>query len=377
MADQSTAFLQQPQFLDPEQQQQLAEMQRKQKIAELLTAKGFETPQGQMVGNRFVAPSWSQYANQMFSAYSGRKAAEDVQSEQVKLAQALKQQKDTETAAITDAMNKGDFKKALTLATQSKTGVGKEFIPALTKNIVPNAPTPLSAKDVMQGKYEGWYNPSLAGTPSGVSGVPSSVPTGAPTGGASGIPSGMPSGVPSGVPTPAGMSGRDLSEANKQIFVDKSKRQAEYAEKAPAAIEMMGQTVNNINDLIGDTKVVNGKLVFGKKAPHPGFESAVGISAAPLSGFIPGTNTTDFKERFKQIGGQAFLQAFENLKGGGQITEIEGAKATAALNRMNLAQSEVEFVKAAREFEENLNKGMELAKKRAGLPQSTGGWRIK
>ena len=374
MADQSTAFLQQPQFLDPEQQQQLAEMQRKQKIAELLTARGFESPQGQMVGNRYVAPAWSQYANQLFSAYSGRKAAEDVQSEQVKLAQALKQQKDTETAAITEAMNKGDYKKALTLATQSKTGVGKEFIPALTANIVPKAPTPLSAKDVMQGKYEGWYNPSLAGTPSGVGGsAPTGMPSGVPTGGASGVPLGM----PSGVVAPAGMSGRDLSEANKQIFVDKSKRQAEYAEKAPAAIEMMGQTINNINDLIGDTKVVNGKLVFGKKAPHAGFESAVGISVAPLSGFIPGTDTTDFKERFKQIGGQAFLQAFETLKGAGQITEIEGAKATAALNRMSLAQSEVEFVKAAREFEDSLNKGMELARKRAGLPSQQGTWRIK
>ena len=87
---------------------------------------------------------------------------------------------------------------------------------------------------------------------------------------------------------------------------------------------MMGQTINNINDLIGDAKVVNGKIVYGAKKPHAGFESAVGISAAPLSGFIPGTDTTDFKERFKQIGGQAFLQAFDTLKGGGQITEIEG-----------------------------------------------------
>ena len=183
--------------------------------------------------------------------------------------------------------------------------------------------------------------------------------------------------VPTGMVAPSGMSGREASQANKEIFVDKAKRQAEYAEKAPAAIQMMSQTINNINDLIGDAKVVNGKIVHGAKKPHEGFESAVGISAAPLSGFIPGTSTTDFKERFKQIGGQAFLQAFDTLKGGGQITEIEGAKATAALNRMNLAQSEVEFVKAAREFEENLNKGMELARKRAGLPSQQGGWRLK
>ena len=159
MAEQTPAFLQQPQFLDEQQQLQLAEMQRKQKIAELLTGKGFETPQGQMVGNRYVAPSWSQYANQLFSAYSGGKMAEDIQKEQVKLAQALKQQKDTESAAITNAIAKGDYKTALSLATQSKTGVGKDFIPALTKNLVPDAPPQLSAKDIMQGQYEGWYRP--------------------------------------------------------------------------------------------------------------------------------------------------------------------------------------------------------------------------
>ena len=374
MAEQTPAFLQQPQFLDEQQQLQLAEMQRKQKIADLLTGKGFETPQGQMVGNRYVAPAWSQYANQLFSAYSGGKMAEDIQKEQVKLAQALKQQKDTESAAITNAIAKGDYKTALSLATQSKTGVGKDFIPALTKNLVPDAPPQLSAKDIMQGQYEGWYRPNMAGGVPSTGGLPS-------TGGAP-IAGGMPlvggGQVPTGMVAPSGMSGREASQANKEIFVDKAKRQAEYAEKAPAAIQMMSQTINNINDLIGDAKVVNGKIVHGAKKPHEGFESAVGISAAPLSGFIPGTSTTDFKERFKQIGGQAFLQAFDTLKGGGQITEIEGAKATAALNRMNLAQSEVEFVKAAREFEDNLNKGMELARKRAGLPsQNQGGWRLK
>lgn len=35
-----------------------------------------------------------------------------------------------------------------------------------------------------------------------------------------------------------------------------------------------------------------------------------------------------------QLNGQAFLQAFNQLKGGGQITEVEGAKAQAAINRL-------------------------------------------
>ena len=221
--------------------------------------------------------------------------------------------------------------------------------------------------DVMKGRFEGWYTGNV---PAG-----GAMPTGGVSGGGMGSTGGAPTG---GAPTAGfgGLSPQASIEANKQLVVDRMKRQQEYAEKAPAAIQQMQQTLTNINDLIGDTTVQNGKVVYGKQKPHPGFESAVGISAAPLSGFIPGTDTTDFKERMAQIKGQSFLQAFENLKGAGQITEIEGAKATAALNRMSLSQSEAEFVKAAREFEDNVRKGMELAAKRAGIPQQSG-WRLK
>lgn len=104
MADQSTAFLQQPQFLDPEQQQQLNEIARKQRMAQLLTQTGMTPVQGQMVGNRFVAPAWSQYANQLFSAYSGRKTAEEAESMQTKLAQALKGQQVAEITKFNELM---------------------------------------------------------------------------------------------------------------------------------------------------------------------------------------------------------------------------------------------------------------------------------
>ena len=38
--------------------------------------------------------------------------------------------------------------------------------------------------------------------------------------------------------------------------------------------------------------------------------------------------------KLNQLGGAAFLQAFESLKGGGQITQIEGEKATEAITRI-------------------------------------------
>jgi hypothetical protein len=175
-------------------------------------------------------------------------------------------------------------------------------------------------------------------------------------------------------------------KSQRVVDLKTAEAKAEYAQKAPAAIEFMNQTMNTINSMIGDTTVdAKGNIVKGKIAPHPGFEGAVGISGIGsgfgAAGYIPGTDVQDFKVRFKQLEGQGFLQAFETLKGAGQITEIEGAKATAALNRMNLAQSEKEFIVAAREFESNVKKGMEIAKERAGMPSTpstpaTNGWSV-
>jgi len=63
-----------------------------------------------------------------------------------------------------------------------------------------------------------------------------------------------------------------------------------------------------------------------------------------------------------QLKGQAFLQAFDQLKGGGQITEIEGRKATEAITRLQQYQSEEDFAKALSDLRDIVNKGMERAR---------------
>jgi hypothetical protein len=178
-----------------------------------------------------------------------------------------------------------------------------------------------------------------------------------------------------------GMSPAAASEANKQIFVDSEKRRLENLEKSPQVIATMTDTLRNIDDLIGDARVIkdakgkekidytvtkDGKQVEGRK-PLAGFETTVGFG---LPSYLTpaGTDAANFRVRLDQIKDKTFLQAFESLKGAGQITEREGEKATSALNRMNAAQSEVEFIKAAREFEENVRIGMDLAKKKTGMP---------
>ena len=126
------------------------------------------------------------------------------------------------------------------------------------------------------------------------------------------------------------------------------------------------RTLTLLDDLIGDAKVVNGKVVVEPKGRKPmeGFAAAVGAAAIPGQRFIPGTAARDFNAVHDQAVGAAFMQAFATLKGGGQITEKEGEKATAALTRMNLAQSEPEYIRAAREFKSEVKTVMEIAKTR-------------
>jgi hypothetical protein len=204
-----------------------------------------------------------------------------------------------------------------------------------------------------------------------------------PAGGAPSMPSGsMPNQPPAG--SGMNMSPSAMNEANKQVFVDVEKRRRENLEKSPQVIATITDTLRNVEDLIGDARVIkdargkekidytvtqDGKQVQGRK-PAAGFETAVGFG---LPSYLTpaGSSAADFKVRLDQIKDRTFLQAFESLKGSGQITEKEGEKATSALNRMSSAQSEIEFIKAAREFEQNLRTGMDMAKKKAGLP--TGG----
>ena len=111
----------------------------------------------------------------------------------------------------------------------------------------------------------------------------------------------------------------------------------------------------------------------GKVKAHPGFQSYIGMTLRPGAAFVDGTKEANFKAILDQVTGGAFLQAFETLKGGGQITVIEGEKATAAITRMRKSQSEEEFKEAARDFQEILQKGLQRARTRSTVgPQPTG-----
>jgi hypothetical protein len=153
----------------------------------------------------------------------------------------------------------------------------------------------------------------------------------------------------------------------KSKLEQQGKDRAKFEAAAPEAMDKAAEAVRKIDELVGTepTKNAEGKIIPGSK-PHPGFQAAVGAAIVPGLRYIPGSSASDFDARLKEIQGGAFLEAYNTLKGGGSITEVEGAKATQAITRMSTAQSEKEFKTAARDFQNVLRKGIAKAKAKLG-----------
>lgn len=88
---------------------------------------------------------------------------------------------------------------------------------------------------------------------------------------------------------------------------------------------------------------------------------------------------TDALARYEQLTGVSFLSAYQMLKGGGAITDIEGQKAGAAMARLNRAQSEDAAKQALADFKEAVETGLKKLKRAANggaepaAPAATGG----
>jgi hypothetical protein len=185
-----------------------------------------------------------------------------------------------------------------------------------------------------------------------------------------------------GVKTLLSKRERDLTLAENQAAAKaRGKKLAENkveAERAlPGAIATAEQTLTLIDEMIGDARVSkDGKkweVPKGGREPAPGFDRLCWSWSLPARDFLEGSDAASYERRQLQIEGKTFLEAFESLRGGGAITEVEGAKGQQAISRMNKAQSEVEYVKAARELQEVVRKGVERARAKAGVAAGGGG----
>lgn len=102
-----------------------------------------------------------------------------------------------------------------------------------------------------------------------------------------------------------------------------------------------------------------------KMLNHPGLPGAVGMKGpAQLFGMkdkpLAGTREADFVALVDQASGTAFLEAFQELKGGGHITEIEGQKAEQAVARIrDRGQTEEAYKEAILDLQGIIKKGIE------------------
>jgi hypothetical protein len=131
----------------------------------------------------------------------------------------------------------------------------------------------------------------------------------------------------------------------RTVATETAKSDVAALAEAPTAIEQGNRAMALLNRMVGDP---NAKGAAAQ--PHPGFQGVVGATLMPGARLVQGTPEADFDAMLEQVLGGAFLEAYERLKGTGQITEIEGKKATQAITRMQRSVSESEFTQAAKEF---------------------------
>lgn len=137
----------------------------------------------------------------------------------------------------------------------------------------------------------------------------------------------------------------------REVETAVGKREGEEIAGAPQAIRTATETMRLVDAAIN----------------HPALRTSTGMLAWTQA--VPGTPMFDFGTRMAQLQGRAFLEAFESLKGGGQITEVEGRKATEAIARLNTGQSASDLRGALQELRDIAREAQRRAARR--IPAET------
>lgn len=144
---------------------------------------------------------------------------------------------------------------------------------------------------------------------------------------------------------------------DRAVGTERGKAQVERESAAPGAIETMQQSLTAIDELMNS----------------PDLGSIVGWGSINPLNRLPNSPARGLIARAEQIGGKAFLAAFNQLKGGGAITEREGAAATAAMARLDRSQSLEDYQTALRDLRAAIAPALERQRAVVGGQQQGGG----
>lgn len=213
--------------------------------------------------------------------------------------------------------------------------------------------------------------PQIGGAPA-ATGAPAPTPVapaapGAPAPQAAGPIAPAPMAPPAAVPGAPAAPAQRPTQSQLEAQAAGAKKEAEVgAEDIATVRKNQGKAEQNADYLI--TKI-------DELITHPGFGKSVGVYdvggipvpyGATVSGMIPGSDVSDWRARFDEVKGQSFLNAIENLRGMGALSDREGAAATQAIQRMRDTQSEKEFKAAAKDFQEIIQRGIDRNRQKLG-----------
>ena len=342
-----------PAMYAPDLQQRQLELQRKQMMAQELLRQGMQPNEGRMVSGHYVRPDAGKAIANALSLYAGYKGMSDLPRQQAELQQ-LQAQRMAEMFGF-GGQSSGDQAQTFPVGES-----GSPQQPAVSQDQQPMVLPGFSAEQSRnlamtigpQAYAKALIDSSPAGNRQGMSGL---VPTDRgyayrnPDGttgflmGDDGKPL-MPVSLLSQDPNRQG----DIAQA-KAFGTETGKGQAQAEAAAPQELASMDQIIGTIDSVL----------------QHPGLDSAVGM----VQGRLPAMTEegTDFVAKLGQLQGQTFLQAYQSLRGGGQITEVEGQKAEAALAAMTRVQSEKQFRQAANDFKNAIQDARSRVAKRAGI----------
>jgi len=132
------------------------------------------------------------------------------------------------------------------------------------------------------------------------------------------------------------------------------KRAEEEGKGAGKNTVKLRETIEGLNALVAKSNQLIQIMYY-----HGGMAGATGqmgrvTDLALLPGSPEGSSPREFATLHNQLAGTIFLSAFEKLKGGGQITEIEGEKATQAASNVDRKLRPAEYRKALERFLQSL-----------------------
>lgn len=139
----------------------------------------------------------------------------------------------------------------------------------------------------------------------------------------------------------------------------------------PSVVDNASQMLTTLDKLLPPVDAQGNPLLDAQGNPVPNkgldeqFMSFLGIPVGQRTGAIPGTEKANFQAVIDQVKGGAFLQSFNQLRGGGQISNVEGDKATAALAQLSTDQSKEAFMASIKTFMGVVRDGLNRAKAQA------------